>query len=116
MGVIAEKMSDESGLNWPVNVAPFHVYLAAIGEVKSVADKLYEELQAAGIDVLYDDRDARPGDKFADAELMGIPYRLVVSERSLKEGNVELTIRVDGTVTQVAMEDILAELQKLVLS
>jgi prolyl-tRNA synthetase len=90
MGVIVESFSDEKGLVWPMNIAPYHVYLASVGDIAEKADELYRLLQDAGVEVLYDDRDERPGAKFADAELMGIPYRLVVSERSLEHNAVEL--------------------------
>lgn len=96
MGVIAEMMSDDKGLVWHANIAPYHVYLASIGDVQSQADELYNELQASGITVLYDDRDERPGAKFADAELMGIPIRIVISPRTLEKSAVELVQR-EGT-------------------
>lgn len=93
MGVIAEKMSDDNGLNWPLSIAPFSVYLATIGDVAAEAEELVHELEAAGVEVLYDDRDVRPGDKFADADLMGIPYRFVMSQRTLGESKVEVKAR-----------------------
>lgn len=106
MGVIAEKMSDEKGLVWHTNIAPYTVYLASIGDVAGQADSLYEELTSQGIDVLYDDRDARPGDKFADADLMGIPYRLVVSERTLAENQIEFKSRTEEKSELVSLKDI----------
>ena len=81
MGVIAEKFSDDKGLVWPDNVAPYRVYLISIGETTDKAQKLYDELNKRGVSVLWDDRDERPGAKFADADLMGIPHRVVVSEK-----------------------------------
>lgn len=97
MGTIVEILSDDKGIVWPESVAPYRVYLVSIGDRGSAeADKLYDELTARGVEVLYDDRDERPGKKFADAELMGIPYRLTVSDRSLEAGGVELTERVSG--------------------
>lgn len=106
MGVIAEKMSDEKGLVWHTNIAPYTVYLATIGDVAGQADSLYAELTSQGIDVLYDDRDARPGDKFADADLMGIPIRLVMSERTLADNQVEFKLRTEDKSELVASEDI----------
>jgi prolyl-tRNA synthetase len=106
MGVIAEKMSDDKGLVWHANVAPFTVYLATIGDVSEQADELYSELTSQGIEVLYDDRDARPGDKFADADLMGIPHRLVISERTLADNQVELKSRTEDESQLVARKDI----------
>jgi prolyl-tRNA synthetase len=96
MGVIAEKMSDERGLVWPENIAPARVYIARLGDVPAVvsaADGLYDELTKLGVGVLYDDRDARPGEKFADADLMGIPYRVVVSDKTVENNNFELKSR-----------------------
>jgi len=89
-----EQNHDENGIIWPDALAPFQVVLVPINYQKSarvteVADKLYEQFNAAGIDVLFDDRDARPGVKFADSELMGIPHRIVIGERGLNAGNLE---------------------------
>lgn len=110
MGVIAEKMSDDKGLVWPDNVAPFRVYLATIGDVAESADALYKELTDKGIDVLYDDRDARPGEKFADAELMGIPHRIVLSPKLLEQGSFEYKSRTSDTVELLTKADLLAKL------
>ena len=114
MGVIAEKLSDEKGLVWPENIAPYRVYLVRIGgdEATTAANELYETLQSRGIEVLYDDRDERPGAKFADAELMGIPYRVVVSDRLIEQEKVELTPRADGVSILLTPEDLLATLRK----
>jgi prolyl-tRNA synthetase len=89
-----EQNHDERGIIWPDPIAPFHVVLVPLNleksaSVRAAADALYAELEAAGIEVLYDDRDARPGVKFADAELLGIPHRIVVGERGLKAGTLE---------------------------
>lgn len=94
MGVIAEKYADDKGLVWPESVAPFKYYLIGIGD-KGIA-KAEELYQIAPDDILYDDRDLRPGEKFADAELMGIPYRIVIGERSLEKGECEFTDRRTG--------------------
>lgn len=110
MGVIAEKMSDDNGLVWPENIAPYRVYLVSIGkEGVKRADALYEELTAAGVEVLYDDRDERPGAKFADAELMGIPIRVTTSDR-LGE-NYEYTRRDSGETTILTHDELLAKLK-----
>jgi prolyl-tRNA synthetase len=106
MGVIAEKFSDQKGLVWPVNVAPVHVYLATIGKVSSEAEKLVIELESAGVEVLYDDRDVRPGDKFADADLMGIPVRIVLSPRTLEANTVELKYRNSDVVENIPVAKI----------
>lgn len=104
MGVIAEKLADERGLVWPEAVAPFKVYLARLGDDPAVvkqADELYESLTRGGVQVLYDDRDARPGQKFADADLLGIPYRLVVSDKTQAAGTFELKARTAEQAEQV---------------
>lgn len=98
MGTIVEVLSDDKGIVWPKEIAPFAVHLIALGEdekVKKSADALYDELLAKGVETLYDDRDARPGEKFADADLIGIPHRIVVSEKSLAAGGVELKGRTE---------------------
>jgi prolyl-tRNA synthetase len=107
MGVLAENLSDEKGLVWPINTAPFTVYLATIGDVVEDADKLYGELQDVGIEVLYDDRDARPGDKFADADLMGIPLRIVISSRTLENDSVEIKERTSDETEIIKMSEII---------
>lgn len=113
MGVIAEKLSDDKGLVWPENIAPFKVYLARLGnspEVVKAADELYHQLQETNIEVLYDDRDVRPGEKFADAELLGIPYRIVVSDKTVAEGKVELKARTASETTLLSSEEALGRL------
>lgn len=112
MGVIAEKFSDDKGLVWPENVAPAKVYLAPVGTTEKVTDatdKLYEKLQKNSIKVIYDDRDERPGTKFADAELIGIPYRVVVSEKTLEKGGFEIKKRIEDENT-ILPEDKILEL------
>jgi prolyl-tRNA synthetase len=110
MGTIAELLSDERGLVWPESIAPAKVYLAAIGEgkeIRAAADKLYEDLTAANVLVLYDDRaDVRAGEKFADADLLGIPYRVVVSEKTIAAGKVELKKRTLQEVQMVEPADV----------
>lgn len=112
MGIVVEKFADERGIVWPEAVAPAKVYLVRIGGDDAIAeaDRLYEELQAKGIEVIYDDRDERPGVKFADAELMGIPYRVTVSERNLAEKKYEFTARNSGETNLLTHEDLLAKL------
>lgn len=99
MGVIAEVFSDEKGLVWPKEVAPFQVHLVRLGtneKTVEVADKLYADLRKKGIEVLYDDRDLRPGEKFADSDLIGIPVRFVVSDKTVAENKVEVKMRISG--------------------
>ena len=110
MGLIAEHFADEKGLVWPLNVSPYHIYLVTIGDVADRAEQLIADLEAAGVEVLYDDRDERPGAKFADAELMGIPYRVVLSERTLAEEQVELTERRSGKTEMVSQSAIVSNI------
>lgn len=111
MGVIVEKLADDKGLVWPENIAPARVYLVQIGsESKAAADELYATLIDAGIEVIYDDRDDRPGVKFADAELMGIPTRVTVSDRLLKDKRWEVTARTTGEQKLLTTDELLATL------
>ncbi len=102
MAAIVEAHHDDKGIVWPANVAPYQVYLATIGESEQVltaADKLYEDLTSAGVLVLYDDRtDVRAGEKFADADLLGIPYRVVVSDKTVQNQQFEVKRRGEADV------------------
>jgi prolyl-tRNA synthetase len=92
-----EQYADEEGISWPRAIAPFDVELVTLGkegeEARAVADRLYDELRAAGLDALYDDRTASAGEKFADAELLGCPLRLTVGKRSVEAGELEVQVR-----------------------
>lgn len=106
LAVVAEEHHDERGLAWPSAVAPFEVHLVALGagrapEVGEAADDLHERLVAAGIEVIYDDRDVSPGVKFADADLIGVPVRLVVGAKGLARGVVEWRSRISGEEREV---------------
>ncbi|HEV7714437.1 MAG TPA: proline--tRNA ligase [Steroidobacteraceae bacterium] len=108
-----EQNHDERGIIWPEPLAPFQVVLVPINAQKSlrvreVADRLYAELNDAGVEVLYDDRDARPGVKFADAELLGIPHRVVVGERGIDAGKLEYRARRDTESQEFPLDDALA--------
>jgi prolyl-tRNA synthetase len=111
MGTIAEVWSDEKGLVWPESVAPFNVHLVALlgadGKVKKAADELYAALTAKGIEVLYDDRDASAGEKFGDSDLIGIPWRYVISEKTLASDTIELKFRKTGKVEMKKIAEIL---------
>ena len=112
MGVIVEKFADEKGLIWPENIAPARVYLVQIGEKsRAAADELYEALGAQGVEVLYDERDERPGVKFADAELMGIPLRVTVSDRLLDGKEWEVVARASGERQLLTTDELLATLE-----
>jgi prolyl-tRNA synthetase len=94
-----EQNNDENGIKWPVAIAPFQVHLVTIGldePVQSAAKKLYDDLRAGGIDVLWDDRDERPGVKFKDADLLGMPFRVTVGAKALANGNVEMKPRTEA--------------------
>lgn len=111
MGMIAEHFSDDKGLVWPENVAPAKVYLVQIGEQsKQLAEEIYKEFQAKGVEVLFDDREVRPGQKFADAELMGIPYRVTVSDRLMESYSFELVERASGELKILNRDELLEEL------
>lgn len=108
MGVTVEKFADEKGLVWPEAISPFSVYLATIGEVSKEADVLYKSLREKGIEVLYDDRDARPGEKFADADLLGMPHRVVLSPKLLEAGQLEYKTRLSNETKLLTHEELLA--------
>ncbi len=111
MGVIVEKFADDKGLVWPEEIAPARVHLVQIGkESVAAADELYDTLQQAGITVLYDDRAARPGEKFADAELLGMPTRVTVSDRLLEAGEWEVVDRRTGEQQRLTTSQLLATL------
>ncbi|MBP5674803.1 prolyl-tRNA synthetase [Candidatus Saccharibacteria bacterium] len=108
MGVIVEKYFDEKGLVWPKNLAPYDYYIIGIGEE---GEKIASELEDKNKEnIIFDDRDLRPGQKFADAELMGITYRVVISEKTLAEGKAEVTDRVTGESKMIPVEELRKEL------
>ncbi len=109
MGTIVETRSDGKGIVWPESIAPFQVHLLALGETRGVAsfaDKAYDELHKAGVDVLYDDRAASAGEKFADADLKGIPWRAVVSEKTVREKKIELKRRDEEKTMLVSVSEL----------
>jgi prolyl-tRNA synthetase len=117
VGAAIEQGNDERGIIFPKSMAPFEVVICAIGyeksdTVKAAANKLHDDLQAAGIDVLLDDRGERPGVMFAEADLMGIPHRLVIGERGLAEGNVEYKARVDAEAKSIPLATVVEFVQK----
>ena len=116
LGAAIEQGHDERGIVWPDAMAPFSVVICPIGydrnaEVKATADALHAELEALGIDVMLDDRGERPGAMFADWELIGIPHRLVISDRGLKEGRIEYQGRRDAQATPLAPAEAAAHLK-----
>ena len=109
VAAVIEQLHDDNGMIWPISIAPYHVHIVAVNvkddTTRGVADKLYAALQESGVEVLYDDRDERPGAKFKDADLLGIPLRVTVGEKGLKEGVVELRDRRTGVVEKVPVQD-----------
>ncbi|MBG7620293.1 proline--tRNA ligase [Herbaspirillum sp. AP02] len=116
LGAAIEQNFDDRGIIWPTSIAPFEVVLCPMGydrseAVKTEIDKLYTQLTDAGVDVVLDDRGERPGAMFADWELIGVPHRIVVGDRGLKDGNIEYQGRRDSEATQVPLADALAFIQ-----
>lgn len=112
LGAAIEQNFDDKGIIWPAAIAPFEVVICPMGmeksaAVKEQAEKLYAELLAAGVDVMFDDRDLRPGAMFADWELIGVPHRVVIGDRGLKESQLEYKGRRDAEATNVPMDGIL---------
>ena len=117
MATVAETHYDDKGLIWPVAVAPYEVVLTAVSiddATMAAAEGLYDGLRARGIDVLLDDRDARAGVKFADAELIGIPYRVTLGPKGLAAGEVELTSRATGVTEKVGLDALVDHLAPVV--
>ncbi|WP_338847692.1 proline--tRNA ligase [Massilia sp. W12] len=117
LGAAIEQNYDDKGIIWPASIAPFTLVLCPMGydrseQVKAETDKLYASLQAAGVDVILDDRGLRPGAMFADWELIGVPHRVVIGERGLKDGNLEYQGRRDAEAVNIAAADILSFLQE----
>ena len=113
-----EQHNDEFGIRWPSAIAPFQVVLAPLNmqkspEVAAKAEELYAQLQATGVDVLLDDRALRPGAMFADHELLGIPHRIVISERGLQAGELEYKARSGGDAVKVPVNEVLSFVKAL---
>jgi prolyl-tRNA synthetase len=115
-----EQNHDKDGIVWPVAIAPFEVALVSLQvsdpQVTEVAERLYAELGKAGIEVLYDERDERPGVKFKDADLIGLPYRIAVGKKGVAEGMVELKARRSPEVVKVKIEDVVRVVSEKVLA
>lgn len=115
MGTVAEVFSDEKGIVWPGEIAPFYIHLIEIPSedesVKEKSEEVYGELTAAGFSVLYDDRSAGAGEKLNDSDLIGIPYRVVVSEKNLRDGKLEITRRKDRETKNVEQNKLLNEIE-----
>lgn len=113
MGTVAELLSDDKGLVWPESIAPFRIHLIELSngnaDVANEAGEVYKELTNAGIEVLWDDRDARAGEKFADSDLLGLPWRVVVSEKTIASGKYECVERSTGKVVHVTLDELLKD-------
>jgi len=119
---VAEEYNDEYGLIWPITVAPYQVHLVmlpkkkGVGNVEDTAARLYEDLQAEGIEVLFDDRDESPGVKFNDADLIGLPIRLTVSARGLEDGNIEFKRRDQKEKYMIPKEGIIEKVKNEIIA
>ncbi len=109
MGVIIERFHDENGIIWPMQVAPFHVQLISIGkeDINKDAEAIYNKLQAEGIEVLWDDREITPGVKFGDSDLLGIPYRIVISNKTKEQNGVEVKRRNESESKIMKLEEVI---------
>ncbi|MBI1827007.1 MAG: proline--tRNA ligase [Planctomycetes bacterium] len=118
MAAAIEAFHDDKGIIWPMSIAPFQVVICALDikddAVMSLAQKLHDELIASGIDVILDDRDARPGFKFADAELIGFPLRITIGKKGLADGLIELTVRQTGETQKIKPAEAVAKVQECV--
>ena len=112
-GVIVEKFADDKGIVWPESVAPFRVHLIGLNSddasVRDHTDGVYQSLQNRGVSVLYDDRDLRAGEKFADSDLLGLPYRVVVSRKTKESGKFEVVTRATGETRELSEEELYAD-------
>jgi prolyl-tRNA synthetase len=119
LGAAIEQRFDDRGIMWPVSIAPFQVVLCPMGYdrsdmVREASDKLYQDLMSAGIEVILDDRGERPGAMFADWELIGVPYRVVIGERGLKEGQLEFQARTDTEASAIPVGEVAKKVVDLV--
>ena len=116
---IVETCHDENGIIWPINVAPYTVQIIPLNvsdsEVMKVTNKIYGELTAAGIDILMDDRDQRPGFKFKDADLIGIPLRVTIGGKGLAEGIAEIKWRTESDAKKIPLADTVEFVKDLVV-
>jgi prolyl-tRNA synthetase len=117
LAAIVEQSHDDKGIIWPLSVAPYQVYLCPLSldkpAVAPTAEKIYQELQKEGIEVLFDDRDDSPGVKFNDADLLGIPLRLTLSPRTLQSQSVEAKWRTEKEAQLLPLENLAAQVKKL---
>jgi len=118
---VAEEYNDKYGLIMPITISPYEVHLVELigkkdesGSVKKVAEQLYKDLTNAGLEVLFDDRDESPGVKFNDADLIGIPLRLTVGSRALKEGGIEAKLRTESEKSSIPLDQAVEKVKEIV--
>lgn len=115
MGTVVEVQSDDKGIVWPASISPFEVHLLDLSgsdpDLKKESEKLYQQLLSSGLEVLYDDRDLRAGEKFTDADLIGIPWHIVIGKKA-KEGKAEIKDRKTGKSEDLSLQDVLATLKE----
>ncbi|MBA7638175.1 Proline--tRNA ligase [subsurface metagenome] len=120
LAAIIEYSHDDKGIIWPLSIAPYHIYLCPLylenPQVTAKAEKLYADLEAQGLEVLLDDRKESPGVKFNDADLLGIPIRVVISPRTLESNSVEIKWRSEKESQLLPLEEIAIKLKELILS
>lgn len=113
MGTVVDLWSDDKGIVWPENISPFKIHLIGLNnddnEIRDFTDGIYLSLQEKGVEVLYDDRDSRAGEKFADSDLIGIPYRVVISRKNKEEGKFEVVTRKTGETRMLTEEELYAD-------
>jgi prolyl-tRNA synthetase len=118
VAAVIEQLHDPNGIVWPFSIAPYHVHLVPVNvnheETSRVAEAIYERLTKGGVETLIDDRDERPGAKFKDADLIGVPLRVTIGEKGLKDGIVELRDRKTGQVDRVPSGEAADECKKRV--
>jgi prolyl-tRNA synthetase len=118
MAAAVEQNHDANGIIWPIAIAPFHVLILPINykdeKLRAAADKLYRDLQQRGIDVLLDERDERPGVKFKDADLVGIPLRVTIGAKGLEKGCIELRTRREGKTDEVPLAEAVQKIRSLI--
>jgi prolyl-tRNA synthetase len=118
LATVVETSHDAKGIIWPTAIAPYEVVVTAVKiddpASMEVAERIYAELRGAGVDVIFDDRNERPGVKFADAELIGIPYRVTIGPKGLAEGVVEVVRRRDGVVEKMAPDAVVGHLASVI--
>lgn len=116
MGVLVEKFADEKGIVWPVSVSPYKLHLVGLNRedaaICDFTDGIYNTLKEKGVEVLYDDRDVRVGEKFAESDLIGIPYRMVVSKKTKEEGKFEVVTRATGEVRYLSEDDLYGDFDR----